>query len=98
VGDINEDTISFLITYGSNDIVYNDVYLQHILADNSKNDYVQYYNFNNISRTYTLKDNNDLFADNLICFANNGLELTGERTYTITKFINTDKLKNNFVY
>jgi hypothetical protein len=77
VGDINEDTISFLITYGSNDIVYNDVYLQHILADNSKNDYVQYYNFNNISRTYTLKDNNDLFADNLICFANNGLELTG---------------------
>ena len=95
---MNEDTISFLITYGSNDIVYNDVYLQHILADNSENDYVQYYNFNNISKTYTLKDNNDLFADNLICFANNGLELTGERTYTITKFINTDKLKNNFVY
>jgi hypothetical protein len=98
VGSINNDTISFCVTYGEDDIIYNDVYFQHILADDSEEDYIKYYNFNNIYNTDVLKYNNDLYPDNLVGFANNGLELIGDRRHTIIKFINTNKLKNNYIY
>ena len=98
VGDLNNNSISFCITYGEDDITYNDVYFQHILAEDETTDYIKYYNFNNIYNTDVLKYNNDLYPDNLVGFANNGLELTGDRRHTIIKFINTNKLKDNFVY
>jgi len=98
VGTLNNDTISFCITYGEDDITYNDVYFQHILADDANEDYIRYYNFNNVYTTDILLDNNDLYPDNLVGFSNNGLELTGNRKHTIIKFINTNKLTDNFIY
>lgn len=108
VGDVNDDTISFFATYNEDDVIYNDIYFQHILIDNAEEDYVRYYNYNNTVDTYVyidsektynvIEENNDLYPDNLIGFSNNGLELTKKRYYTITKFINTNELKNNFVY
>lgn len=97
VGSINNDAISFCVTYNEDDIAYNDVYFQHILADNAEQDYIRYYNFNRVYNTDILEYNNDLYPDNLVGFSNNGLELTGNRKHTIIKFINTNKIKDNFI-
>lgn len=98
VSSYDGETVSFISSYEK-------TYCQHILSDVVREDDaekvidpVRYFNYNNLADCYVIENIPDLYREEDLPFAVNGLELYGKRYSNIVKFIEFGDYKNNYIY